>query len=82
MFGGCCSTHSLPREEVRRFVRETPFTSREVLKLWTRFAHLDVDRSGTLILQVSLCCYDDLQCCKISSLCSDRIGGGEIEDQD
>ena len=52
MFQGWFSTHSLPREELRRFVKETPFDSREVLKLWARFAHLDRDRSGRLSLQV------------------------------
>ncbi|BDA46311.1 probable calcium and integrin-binding family member 2 [Coccomyxa sp. Obi] len=29
MFDGWFSTHSLPREELRRFVKETPFESRE-----------------------------------------------------
>ncbi len=49
---GCCETHQLPRDELRRFVKETPFTSREVLKLWSRFARLDKDHSGRLSLQV------------------------------
>ena len=51
---GCCETHQLPRDELRRFVKETPFTSREVLKLWSRFARLDKDHSGRLSLQVLL----------------------------
>lgn len=33
-------------------MKETPFDTREVLKLWARFAHLDRDRSGSLVLQV------------------------------
>ncbi|CAL5227747.1 g10764 [Coccomyxa viridis] len=51
---GCCETHQLPRDELRRFVKETPFTSREVLKLWSRFARLDKDHSGRLSLQEML----------------------------
>ncbi len=51
---GCCETHQLPRDELRRFVKETPFTSREVLKLWSRFSRLDKEHGGRLSLQVLL----------------------------
>ena len=50
---GCCATHQLPRDELKRFVKETPFTSREVLKLWSRYARLNKDHSGRLSLQVT-----------------------------
>lgn len=49
---GCCATLQLPRDELKRFVKETPFTSREVLKLRSRFARLDKEHSGRLSLQV------------------------------
>ena len=55
MVWGCCETHQLPRDELKRFVKETPFTSREVLKLWSRYSRLDKDRSGRLSLQVPDC---------------------------
>jgi len=54
MFGGYCEIHHLPRDELRRFVKETPFTSREVLKLWSRFSRLDKDCTGRLSLQVDI----------------------------
>lgn len=43
----------LPRDELRRFIKETPFNRGEVLKLWTKFSYLDKDRSGYLALNVS-----------------------------
>jgi hypothetical protein len=49
-------TRRLPREELKRFVRTTPFSSWEVRRLWKRFARLDVDNSGFLLLQVCCCC--------------------------
>ena len=52
MVWGCCENHELPREELKRFVKETPFTSREVLKLWSRYSRLDRDHTGRLSLQV------------------------------
>ena len=50
----------LPRAELRRYVRETPFNRAEVTKLWLRFSKMDMDSSGTVTLQASLaagsCC--------------------------
>lgn len=43
----------LPRDELRRFIKETPFNRGEVLKLWTKFSYLDKDRIGYLALNVS-----------------------------
>ena len=42
----------LPREELRRYIKETPFNRGEVLKLWTKFSYLDKDHSGYLALNV------------------------------
>ena len=51
----------LPRAELRRYVRETPFNRAEVTKLWLRFSKMDMDGSGTVTLQASLpartCCH-------------------------
>lgn len=51
----------LPRAELRRYVRETPFNRAEVTKLWLRFSKMDADGSGTVTLQASLaagsCCH-------------------------
>ena len=44
----------LPRAELRRYVRETPFNRAEVTKLWLRFSKMDMDGSGTVTLQASL----------------------------
>ena len=44
----------LPREELRRYIKETPFNRGEVLKLWTKFSYLDRDHSGYLALNVRL----------------------------
>ena len=43
---------SLPKEEIRRFVRTTPFSTWEVNRLWKRFSRLDSDRTGYLATQV------------------------------
>ena len=42
----------LPRDELRRYIKETPFNRGEVLKLWTKFSYLDKDHSGYLALNV------------------------------
>ena len=51
-----CSDRSpamrLPRDELRRYIKETPFNRGEVLKLWTKFSYLDRDHSGYLALNV------------------------------
>ena len=43
----------IPKTELRRHIRETPFTRDEVQRLWTRFAHMDGDGSNKLNYQVS-----------------------------
>ena len=42
----------LPRDELRRYIKETPFNRGEVLKMWTKFSYLDKDHSGYLALNV------------------------------
>ncbi len=44
----------IPKTELRRHIRETPFTRDEVQTLWNRFNHMDLDGSGLLNYQV---CY-------------------------
>ena len=45
----------LPRPEVRRYAKETPFSQGDVLTLWNRFNRMDKDGSGQLTLTVWLC---------------------------
>ena len=44
----------IPKAELRRHIRETPFTRDEVQKLWNRFEGMDGDGSGRLNYQVRL----------------------------
>ena len=46
------NARSLPKEEIRRFVRTTPFSTWEVNRLWSRFSRLDKERTGFLAIQV------------------------------
>jgi hypothetical protein len=57
----------LPREELRRFIKETPFNRGEVLKLWTKFSYLDKDRSGYLALNVRTACLHQTACAPASA---------------
>ena len=74
MVWGCCETHQLPRDELKRFVKETPFTSREVLKLWSRYSRLDKDHTGRLSLQVpNFTRYLKIQCFQLKRpLCTSQ----------
>ena len=47
----------IPKAELRRHIRETPFTRDEVQKLWNRFEGMDGDGSGRLNYQVGLEAY-------------------------
>ena len=42
----------IPKTELRRHIRETPFTRDEVQTLWNRFNNMDLDGSGLLNYQV------------------------------
>lgn len=42
------------KTELRRHIRETPFTRDEVQRLWNRFNNMDIDGSGLLNYQVCL----------------------------
>lgn len=42
----------LPKTELRRYIRDTPFTRDEVQKLWNRFNKMDMDGTGQLNYQV------------------------------
>ena len=44
----------IPKTELRRHIRETPFTRDEVQRLWNRFNNMDLDGSGLLSYQVCL----------------------------
>ena len=44
----------LPKAELRRYIRDTPFTHDEVQKLWGRFTRMDADATGQLNYQVRL----------------------------
>ena len=44
----------IPKAELRRHIRETPFTRDEVQKLWNRFEGMDGDGSGKLNYQVGV----------------------------
>lgn len=44
----------IPKAELRRHIRETPFTRDEVQRLWHRFNCMDLDGSGLLNYQVCL----------------------------
>ena len=44
----------IPKTELRRHIRETPFTRDEVQRLWNRFNSMDLDGSGLLNYQVCL----------------------------
>lgn len=44
----------IPKVELRRHIRETPFTRDEVQRLWHRFNCMDLDGSGLLNYQVCL----------------------------
>ena len=44
----------LPKAELRRYIRDTPFTHDEVQKLWHRFTRMDADGTGQLNYQVRL----------------------------
>ena len=41
------------KAELRRYIRDTPFTRDEVQKLWNRFNSMDVDGTGQLNYQVT-----------------------------
>ena len=42
----------IPKTELRRHIRDTPFTRDEVQTLWNRFNNMDLDGSGLLNYQV------------------------------
>lgn len=42
----------LPKAELRRYIKDTPFTRDEVQKLWGRFNKMDADGTGKLDYQV------------------------------
>ena len=44
----------LPKAELRRYIRDTPFTRDEVQKLWNRFNKMDADGTGQLNYLASL----------------------------
>ncbi|KAK9845378.1 hypothetical protein WJX81_005018 [Elliptochloris bilobata] len=73
----------LPREELRRYIKETPFNRGEVLKLWTKFSYLDKDHSGYLALN-ELLKVPELRCnpfaARIVELFSED-GSGELDFQ-
>lgn len=41
------------KAELRRYIRDTPFTRDEVQKLWNRFNSMDIDGTGQLNYQVT-----------------------------
>lgn len=51
----------IPKAELRRHIRETPFTRDEVQKLWNRFKGMDGDGSGRLNYQETVK-IDELRC--------------------
>lgn len=51
----------IPKTELRRHIRETPFTRDEVQRLWDRFNCMDVDGSGLLNYQETSK-VDELRC--------------------
>ncbi|KAK9817985.1 hypothetical protein WJX72_005365 [[Myrmecia] bisecta] len=53
----------IPREEVKRYVQETPFTRGEVLRLWRRFSELDAKGDGNDCLSIQeMLAIDELKC--------------------
>ncbi len=41
------------KAELRRYIRDTPFTRDEVQRLWNRFNQMDIDGRGQLNYQVT-----------------------------
>ncbi len=38
----------LPKDLLKTLVRETPFTTREIVRLWNRFQAFNTDSAGTI----------------------------------
>lgn len=56
------------KAELRRYIRDTPFTRDEVQRLWNRFNQMDIDGRGQLNYQVT--CQAIFCACKHTCLVS------------
>lgn len=66
----------LPKSELRRHIKDTPFTRDEVQRLWDRFNHMDGDGSGLLNYQVDFLAASALMllaACRITCFCLAKL---------